>query len=525
MSEFDPTRVDWGRTYVEALEIARRFSAREAEDLVQQGMTLVIEGKAPFDPDGGKTLAAHLVEVALAEARNRARIARLRKRRGQDAKLEQWMDEAPPTPEELSHEKRLEERTFEAVLAACAEDDDVRELAKLAREDCDEPAEQAERLGWRIERVRNARRRLARVYGEVGGIHAILEGRGRPMSERPKRTPGQASEALEKWAVREEGERVAKMSDDALDASLAEQGVDPKAARERGAALAAKLMAQRAAGAAPGQGASAEPPKVASLEVAREKKRGGGGRSVAWVTLAAAAAAVALLGGGGVIVALNSPDPTPSAPVPSAPEPHGPPEPAPTAVAQREAEDLRKLAKVDCSAEEWNDCIAKLDQANELDPAGSGARAVLRLSKEAMRGRNAQAAELKPSFTKPAPRTLDAEQRGWLVAALHEDGGGAGQHAQLACAAAEEPAHFCEQLAASMRKAGWVVARVKAPNLGADASVRRVQRIEVATDADEGTQAAADALGDALEGDGILMKGPVDVAPDPQLPSLRVTVQ
>ncbi|HEX8792931.1 MAG TPA: hypothetical protein VF765_18425 [Polyangiaceae bacterium] len=167
MSEFDPTKIDWGRTYVEALEIARRFSVREAEDLVQQGMTLVIEGQAPFDPDGGKTLAAHLVEVALAESRDRARIARLRKRRGQEAKLEHWMDEPPPTPEELNHEKRREERRFEAVLEACGDDDDVRELVKLAREDCDEPAEQAERLGWRIERVRNARRRLARIYGEL----------------------------------------------------------------------------------------------------------------------------------------------------------------------------------------------------------------------------------------------------------------------------------------------------------------------------------------------------------------------
>lgn len=128
MSEFDPTKVDWGRTYVEAIEIARRFSAREAEDLVQQGMTLVIDGKAPFDPDGGKTLAAHLVGVALAEMRNRARVERLRKRRGQTAKLEHWMDEAPPTPEEPSHEMRLGELAFEAVVAACGDDARAREV-------------------------------------------------------------------------------------------------------------------------------------------------------------------------------------------------------------------------------------------------------------------------------------------------------------------------------------------------------------------------------------------------------------
>jgi hypothetical protein len=167
MSEFDPTTIDWGRVYVEALEIACRSSARQAEDLVQQGMTLVLEGTAPFDPDGGKTLAEHLVEAAVAEAAKRARIDRLRKQRGQEAKLQHWMDEKPPTPEELTHTTRLEERAFEAMLAACGDDDDVRELAKLAREDFDEPAEQAERLGWPIERVRNARRRLARVHREV----------------------------------------------------------------------------------------------------------------------------------------------------------------------------------------------------------------------------------------------------------------------------------------------------------------------------------------------------------------------
>src|SRR5258708_5952189 len=78
LSEFDPTKVDWGRVYAEALEIAHGFSPRGAEDLVQEGMTLVLEGTAPYDEASGKTLAEHLVEVALTAARNRARVERRR---------------------------------------------------------------------------------------------------------------------------------------------------------------------------------------------------------------------------------------------------------------------------------------------------------------------------------------------------------------------------------------------------------------------------------------------------------------
>ena len=65
------------------------------------------------------------------------------------------------------------------------------------------------------------------------------------MSEQlPKRSPAEAWEAIQKSKLRREGERVAKMSREELDASLAARGVDAAAARERGAALAAKLMAQ-----------------------------------------------------------------------------------------------------------------------------------------------------------------------------------------------------------------------------------------------------------------------------------------
>jgi DNA-directed RNA polymerase specialized sigma24 family protein len=168
MSDFDPSTVDWGRVFAEALEIAQGVAARDAEDLVQQGMTLLLEGTAPFDPAGGVALPAHIVKVALEASRNRERSERRRRRPQTIAKLAHWLDGEPPTPEELNHARRLGERAFEAVLAACGGDDEVRDLVLLARdEDLDEPAEQRDRLNWPIEKVRNARRRMARVYGNV----------------------------------------------------------------------------------------------------------------------------------------------------------------------------------------------------------------------------------------------------------------------------------------------------------------------------------------------------------------------
>jgi hypothetical protein len=245
--------------------------------------------------------------------------------------------------------------------------------------------------------------------------------------------------------------------------------------------------------------------------------------------LGLAAVAVAALGVGGAVVALNAPQATPpSALTPSAPEPHGPPEPEPAAVAQREAEDLRKLAKADCNAGQWGECTAKLDRASDLDPQGNLARSVQRMRKQANRASILQRAEVEPSLGARAPRALDREQRGLLAATLHGDaeGGGAGVHVLLACATASEPAHFCDELAAVLKKARWTVTRERIAPASPDTGVTapRLQRIDVARDADDATQTAADALADGLESAGIVVEGPADAAPDAQQPSLRVTV-
>jgi hypothetical protein len=167
MTDFDPSTVDWGRVFAEALEIALGMASRDAEDVVQQGMTLVLEGRAPYEPSGKTTIAEHVVSAGLAARRNRDRVDRLRRRPRVVAKLTHWLDVEPPTPEELNESRRRGEHAFEAVLAACGGDVEVRALVQLSRQDVDEPAEQAERLGWGIETVRNARKRMARVVSAV----------------------------------------------------------------------------------------------------------------------------------------------------------------------------------------------------------------------------------------------------------------------------------------------------------------------------------------------------------------------
>ncbi len=167
MSQFDPNAVDWGRVFAEALDIALEMKVSNAEDVVSEGVTMVIEGTEPFDPSGEETLAAHVVAVAVAKRNTQANVDRRRRRRGQKAKLVHYLDEAPPTPEELLEERARGDQAFESLLAACDGDPEVRELVLLSRKDVDEAAEQAETLGWDIGRVRNARKRMTRLIAQV----------------------------------------------------------------------------------------------------------------------------------------------------------------------------------------------------------------------------------------------------------------------------------------------------------------------------------------------------------------------
>ncbi|HEY1695696.1 MAG TPA: hypothetical protein VGG39_26190 [Polyangiaceae bacterium] len=321
------------------------------------------------------------------------------------------------------------------------------------------------------------------------------------MSDDPKRSPSEAWQALEKGALRDEGERVAKLGNEELDASLAARGVDPEAARRRGAELAAKLLAQRAAGAA--QPATQPDGKVVPIAAARARRA----RPAALTWLVAAAAAAAVLGGGGAAyVALNTPEPAPTTPVPTVPS--APPGPPPEVLAKQEADTLRGRAATECGATHWAACLSSLRQAGKLDPQGAAARPVARMQAKAARALLHEELDAKGGSVEA--RTLPAKLAAGFTTALAEH---RGQAVTLACAPGAEPQPLCGWLAAALTRAGWVVTRprLKAP-VTVDGQVVHATRVLVAPDADDATQSAADALADALEGALLRTSGP-DEAP------------
>ena len=165
MAEFDPASVDWGRVYVEALTLTRelKVSEVEADEIVQQGMTLVLEGEEPFDPDGGATLADHVVQVGKAARDIQRRVERRRRSPKKLAKLEHYTDVPPPTPEELSDAREEGDDAFEMLLASTEGSADLQALVALMRRDIDDPADQAAELGWKIGKVYNTGNTLTDV--------------------------------------------------------------------------------------------------------------------------------------------------------------------------------------------------------------------------------------------------------------------------------------------------------------------------------------------------------------------------
>jgi hypothetical protein len=88
------------------------------------------------------------------------------------------------------------------------------------------------------------------------------------------------------------------------------------------------------------------------------------------------------------------------------------------------------------------------------------------------------------------------------------------------CAPGAEPSALCTQLVTALKRAGWNVTRTGAAT---DAGIPHGMLIEVATDADDPTQAAADVLASALERAVLFARGPNDAAPGGDAP-LRLTV-
>jgi hypothetical protein len=321
------------------------------------------------------------------------------------------------------------------------------------------------------------------------------------------RKPGAGWDAVEDLLAEEEIERQKALPAEERRAAMTAQGLDP----DRAHAIADDVLKKLGL-------AEAAPPaaKVVSLAAAREKKKGLPVKRL--YLLVAAAALIVLGGGGGVIVALNTPEPSVTTPVPTVPT--APPGPSPEEVAQRQraqAEELRKVATAECADGKWDECAGSLGEAAKLDAPGDGARRVKRMRAEAERGETLENLESKLA---PGPRGIPAAEKAKVVAILAAS---KGQALQLVCARDAEPAQFCTQLVAVLGKAGWTVTRTPMADAAPDAAVFHGMLVEVAPDADEATQAAADALAAGMQQALLFARGPHDAPAGGDAP-LRLTV-
>jgi hypothetical protein len=175
--------------------------------------------------------------------------------------------------------------------------------------------------------------------------------------------------------------------DEALDRELAAKGIDPKAARERSTALADELLAKHTTTLQP------VPPASASGRLpAKPSQRVSRARQVwAMALVTAVLVTTAVFTGPAVLVAMRGgshehspPSPT-RAPQPQMPEnmyavsPNAPnTDPAEhLSSAQGGAHDgaaeVRERAFSSCDQSHWADCLAGLDRAQAMDPAGDSA--------------------------------------------------------------------------------------------------------------------------------------------------------
>jgi hypothetical protein len=180
----------------------------------------------------------------------------------------------------------------------------------------------------------------------------------------PKPTPEEVLKAIEESEVDDEVERVLAMTPEQRRAELEAAGFDLKevhakadALHERFVGAAAKEKAQQIE----------KDARVRSLRPPRSRPRP--------VVLLVAAMAVAAVAGGVLYAVLTkppAPGPAPSTPpVPSS----APPQPSETPELLA-ATDLRRRAFDACNRNQWKECLAGLDEAKRLDPAGDSAPAV-----------------------------------------------------------------------------------------------------------------------------------------------------
>jgi hypothetical protein len=128
----------------------------------------------------------------------------------------------------------------------------------------------------------------------------------------------------------------------------------------------------------PPEGSPAIASDVPSRRARREDRRGPPSAVVLLGTAVVAAAA-----GAALYASTHTPPQTIAPAPPPSTTPLVPSIPAPDLAA---AAEQRRLAAADCDAQQWAECLAYLEQARALDPAGDDAPAVKKLRDKAVAG-------------------------------------------------------------------------------------------------------------------------------------------
>ncbi len=205
----------------------------------------------------------------------------------------------------------------------------------------------------------------------------------------PKREPEAVWKALVKEAADDEAEfqRAAGATPEEVDRSLAAKGLDPKAERESAGAWRHEIEQRVAA-----RKRKEAEDRARSRSMRPERRTS---PAMLWLIAATLGAAV---GGGLVYAAMHrAPAPAP-APVPSTPEPTPEP-PSDDLVATNPlvaAETFRRNAFAECKAKQWDTCLAYLDRARGLDPAGDESDRVRQTRLEAIKGIEARSYKQEP---------------------------------------------------------------------------------------------------------------------------------
>ena len=161
--------VDWGRTFAEAVAIALKvMSEADADDVATAGVEKVIDGSAPWDPAGGKTLAGHVVAVGYNVLRNERRKVRRRMNGDFVAKVSIAIDEGLPlSPEEAAADREERARRYAKLLAASAGDPDALAVREAEREGILGSDAQMKKCGLDEAAWTNARKNIGRRLKDI----------------------------------------------------------------------------------------------------------------------------------------------------------------------------------------------------------------------------------------------------------------------------------------------------------------------------------------------------------------------